>query len=108
MVEEYQAPCEFGQTFQPDSRGHLGLEQVTCNIDIPCLPSIITKAHILTGLEHSSLISTQIFCNAGCQVSFNMDECRVYYNSKLVLTGVQNPVTELWRLPTNPTAVHPT
>ena len=31
----------------------------TCNIDIPWLPIIMTKAHIVLGLAHSYLISTQ-------------------------------------------------
>ena len=79
----------------------------TCNIDIPWLPSIVTKAHIVPGLTHAYLISTRKFYNAGFQVAFDMDEFRVYYKNKLFLTGGCDPVTELWRLPTNPTAVRP-
>ena len=32
---------------------------------------------------------------------------RYIYKKKLVLTGGRDPVTELWRLPINPTAVRP-
>ena len=67
----------------------------------------MTKSHIVPGLAHAYLISTRKFYNAGFQVAFDMDEFRVYYKNKLVLTGVFDPVTELWRLPTNPTAVRP-
>ena len=67
----------------------------------------MTKAHIVHGLAHASIISTRKFYNAGCQVAFDMDEFRVYYKNNLVLTGGCDPVTELWRLPTKPTAVRP-
>ena len=33
----------------------------TCNLDIPWLPHAMTEAHIVPGLTHSSLISTQTF-----------------------------------------------
>ena len=47
----------------------------TCNLDIPWLPAHITEAHIVPGLSHSSLISTQKFCDAGCTVVFDEEEC---------------------------------
>ena len=55
----------------------------TCNLDIPWLPSKMTEAHIVPGLTHSSLISTRKFCDAGCKVVFDEDECRVYYKRAL-------------------------
>ena len=75
----------------------------TCNLDIPWLPSSVTEAHIVPGLSHSSLISTRKFCEAGCKVIFDVNECRVYYNKKLVLSGGRDPRTGLWQLPVNPT-----
>ena len=74
----------------------------TCNLDIPWLPSSVTEAHIVPGLSHSSLISTRKFCEAGCKVIFDVKECRVYYNNKLVLSGGRDPRTGLWQLPVNP------
>ena len=59
----------------------------TCNLDIPWLPAQITEAHIVPGLAHASLISTRKFCNAGCKVVFDMSECRVYHNRKMVWVG---------------------
>ena len=50
----------------------------TCNLDIPWLPEEMTEAHIVPGLQHSSLISTKKFCDAGCKVVFDEQECRVY------------------------------
>ena len=76
----------------------------TCNLDIPWMPSKMTQAHIVPGLAHSSLISTKVFCNAGCKVSFDELECRVYFNNKLMLAGERDPITTLWRLPINPSA----
>ena len=60
----------------------------TCNLNIPWLPSEITEAHIVPGLQHSSLISTRKFCDAGCTVRFDTDECKIFYKDKLVLAGI--------------------
>jgi len=76
----------------------------TGNLDIPWLPTTMTECHVVPGLAHSSLISTRKFCDAGCKVSFDEDECRVYFKGKLVLTGDRDPVTTLWRLPLNPSS----
>lgn len=35
---------------------------------------------------------------------FDLNECRVYYKGKLVLSGRRDPRTELWQLPINPTS----
>ena len=75
----------------------------TCHLNIPWLPKRMTEAHIVPGLTHASLISTRKFCDAGCQVVFDLDECRVYYQGQLVLTGDRDANTSLWRLPINPT-----
>ena len=48
-------------------------------------------------------ISTRKFCDAGCKVVFDIQECRVYFNKQLVLTGSRDPINHLWRLPINPT-----
>ena len=59
----------------------------TCNLDIPWLPHAVTEGHIVPRLAHSSLISTRKFCDAGCRVAFDEEECRVYYKGELVLAG---------------------
>ena len=74
----------------------------TCNLDIPWLPNTITEAHIVPGIERS-LIATRKFCDAGCQLIFDQDECRIYYKNRLVLTGKRDKTdTTLWKLPINP------
>ncbi|NCG02080.1 MAG: hypothetical protein GWP22_01255, partial [Actinomycetales bacterium] len=70
-----------------------------CNLDIPWLPDEMTRAHIVPGLKNASLVSTRIFCNAGCRVIFDEWECRVYYRGQLVLTGKRDTKTDLWTLP---------
>ena len=45
----------------------------TCNMDIPWLPDALTKAHIIPGLSHSSVISMRKFADAGCKVLFDMN-----------------------------------
>eukprot|EP00804_Cyclotella_cryptica_P015897 CCRYP_006383-RA/>CCRYP_006383-RA protein AED:0.07 eAED:-0.04 QI:0/0/0/1/0/0/2/0/1375 len=75
----------------------------TCNLDIPWLPNSITEAHIVPGLSHSSLVATRKFCDAGCQIIFDADECQVNYKGKVVLSGNRDPSSGLWRVPINPT-----
>ena len=79
----------------------------TWNLDIPWLPNHVTEAHIVPGLAHASLISTRKFCEAGCKVIFDANECRVYYKVNLVLEGGKYKNTALWKIPinltTNPT-----
>eukprot|EP00804_Cyclotella_cryptica_P025040 CCRYP_015954-RA/>CCRYP_015954-RA protein AED:0.40 eAED:0.40 QI:0/0/0/1/0/0/2/0/332 len=77
----------------------------TCNLDIPWLPNSITEAHIIPGLSHSSLVATRKFCDAGCEIIFNADECRVSYKGNIVLSGNRDPSSGLWRVPINPTKI---
>ena len=65
------------------------------------MPHEMTKAHIVPGLAHSSLISTKKFCEVGCKVVFDETECRVYYKGELVLSGGRDKKTEMWQLPIN-------
>jgi hypothetical protein len=74
----------------------------TCNLDIPWLPNDITEAHIVPGLAHSSLIATRKFCDAGCKIIFDIEECPILYNGNLVLSGTRDPASGLWRVPINP------
>lgn len=74
----------------------------TCNLNIPWLPTSVTAAHIVPGLQHSSLILTRKFCDAGCKVIFEAEECKVYFNDKLVLAGIKDDMTGLWKVPINP------
>jgi hypothetical protein len=74
----------------------------TCNLDIPWLPTNVTEAHIVPGLQHSSLISTRKFCDAGCKVIFETEECKVFYKNELVLSGIRDEATGLWKVPINP------
>ena len=56
----------------------------TCTLDIPWLPNESKEAHIVPGLAHASLISIKILCDSGCKFTYDNDECRVYYNKKIV------------------------
>ncbi len=63
----------------------------------------------------ASLFGICILCKAGCKVLFDDDKCQVIYNSKVILTGYKDPVSDLWTLPilpseppqTTPDAAHP-
>ena len=51
-----------------------------------------------TGISHLNTI----FYDASCKVIFDMEECRVYHNSELVLTGGKDQGTGPWKIPVNP------
>ncbi len=74
----------------------------TCNVDIPWLRHSATKAHIVPGLAHASLLSTAKFCDAGYVVTFDAHHCKVFDGQTLVLKGGRDATTNLWRLPLNP------
>ena len=59
----------------------------TCTLDIPWLINDAKEDHIVPGLAHATLISIKILCDAGCKVTYDDDECRVYYNKKVVWLG---------------------
>ena len=71
----------------------------TCTLDIPWIPNNSKEAHIVPGLEHASLLSIKILCDTRFKVTYDDDECRVYYNKKIVWLGKREPQTGLWILP---------
>ena len=78
----------------------------TCNLGILWLTHHMIEAHIMLGLAHSSLISTRMFCNAGCKVTFDKGERRVNYKGKLVLTRDRDDTPHMWQLPVIQTKQH--
>jgi hypothetical protein len=85
-----------------------------CNIVIPGLPTVLT-GHIMPNMTTALLFGIRILCKVGCKVLFDDDKCQVIYNSKVILTGYKDPVSDLWTLPnlpseptrTTPDAPHP-
>ena len=71
----------------------------TCKLNIPWLPEAATRAHIVPGLAHTSLVSIKVLCDAGCEVQYNGKHCLVYYEKKLVWMGQREATTKLWVLP---------
>ena len=71
----------------------------TCTLDIPWLPREAKEENIVPGLAHALLISIKILCDAGCKVTYDNDEYRVFYNKKIVWLGKREPQTGLWILP---------
>jgi hypothetical protein len=72
-----------------------------CNIDIPGLPSVLTR-HIVPDLAIASLIGICPLCKAECCVIYDNNKCNVDYNGKVILCGFKNPSTDLWMLPITP------
>ena len=47
----------------------------TCNLNIPWMPEEMTRAHIVPGLAHSSLISIKQMVDHGAKVVYDKKEC---------------------------------
>ena len=69
-----------------------------CDIVVPGLPTVLT-GHIMPDMTTASLFSIGILCKAGCKVLFDNTKCQVVYNSKVILTGYKDRVSNLWTLP---------
>ncbi len=69
-----------------------------CDIHIPGLPTVLVS-HIVPLLSIVSLIEIRPLCKAGCTVTFDNEKCKVFYNGKVILTGLIDPSTDLWMLP---------
>ena len=74
----------------------------TCRINIPWLPESATRAHIVPGLAHMSLISIAVLCDVGCKVTYDNGECKIYFEGKIVWMGNRKPFTKLWVRPLEP------
>ena len=71
----------------------------TYNLDLLWLTPNPTEAHVIPGLDHTSLAFTKQFCDGGCKVTFGKDKCRVYYDMKLIFIGKKEPTSDLWIIP---------
>ena len=71
-------------------------------IIIQWLPESATRAHIVPGLAHTSLISIAVLCNTGCKVIYDGDECNIHFKNRVVWRGNREPSTKLWVLPKDP------
>ena len=74
----------------------------TCKLNIPWLPAEATKAHIVPGLAHTSLLLIKVLCDAGCEVTYNGKNCLVFYKQTLVWMGQREVSMRLWVLPLAP------
>ena len=70
----------------------------TCKLNIPWLPEEATRAHIVPGLAHASLVSIKVLCDAGWEVKYNGKHCLVTYKKKLVCIGQREATMKMWVL----------
>ena len=68
-----------------------------CDINIPGLPTVLTR-HIILSLAIASRIGICPLCKVGCTVIFNNDKCDVMFIRKVILRGYKDPTTNLWML----------
>ena len=74
----------------------------TCDINLPWLPKSARIAIIVPGMAHTLLLSIKVLTDAGFKVVYDKDDCRVYFNKKIVWAGGKEPTSGLWVLPINP------
>ena len=72
-----------------------------CDIIILGLPTVLT-GQIMPDMTTASLFGIHILCKVRCKVLFDDDKCQVIYNSKVILTGYKDPISNLWTLPILP------
>jgi hypothetical protein len=70
----------------------------TSELPISEFPPEAIRAHILPGLVHNSLISVGQLCDSGCNVIFTRDNVEVNKDRKLVMSGVRDQQSRLWRV----------
>ena len=75
-----------------------------CNLEIPGLPYVL-EGHIVPDLTVALLIGIQILCKMGCIIVFTDTACYVRYQGKVILTGYNDPSTDLWVLSITPDAI---
>ena len=59
-----------------------------CEIIVPRLPKEARQAHVVPGMEQTSLISMKILTDAECKVVYDAHECRIYFREKTSGQGV--------------------
>jgi hypothetical protein len=69
-----------------------------CDIHIPGLPTVLV-GHIVALLSIASLIGIRPLCKVGCTVMIDNEKCEMFYNGKVILTGLKDPPMDLWMLP---------
>jgi hypothetical protein len=70
-----------------------------CKLPLANVPAPADEGYILPGMKNHSLISVTKLCNAGCEVTFNKDECVVKHHGREVTRGTKNQGNGLWYVP---------
>jgi hypothetical protein len=73
----------------------------TCDLNQPQLQPGARTAHKFPQLAHA-LLSIGQLCNNGCTATFTAKEVRVTAQNGLVLRGIRDPTTGLWKIPLTP------
>ena len=74
----------------------------TCTINISRLPKSTTRAHVVPDLAHTLLISIAVSWYLRCRVTYGREECKVYFENKVVWRGNRELSTKVWVLPLEP------
>jgi hypothetical protein len=79
----------------------------TADLDIPELNAAASKAHVLPGMAHHSLLSVGQLCDEGYRVTFQRDTVTICNseNSRL-LSGPRDETTGLWQINLTQTDKH--
>lgn len=69
------------------------------HLPIPSLSKESTKAHLLPGLQNSSLLSLGQICDDDCIIHLTKSNLYIFKDQKLLLTGYRNHRDGLWDVP---------
>jgi hypothetical protein len=65
-------------------------------LDMPMLPAVAKRVHIVPELATHTLLSIGQLCDARCDVAFTAEEVTIKYKGNTVLSGHRIFHTRLW------------
>ena len=65
---------------------------------LQAVPQDAQRAHQIPKLTHS-LLSISKLCDNGCEALFTEKECKILHNGRIVLRGLRDKETTLWKIP---------
>ena len=76
-------------------------------LDLPQLPLLARRVHIVPELQSRSLLSIAQLCDADCKATFTRSDVHIHHNGTCILSGQRDPATQLWHVnvPTRPSPV---
>lgn len=67
-------------------------------LNYPNLPAAAKRVYVVPELAGRTLISVGQLCDAGCNIQFDAEKCRIQYRGETILYGTRGQGSTLWQL----------